>query len=69
MNIETLRQEAQALPSDERRKLIAFLVSLEDRMEPDYGRALARKIDDKSPNRWLTVEQCERELGLTDKPQ
>jgi len=49
VNIETLRQEAQALPSEERRKLIAFLVSLEDRTEPEYGRAQARKIDDNSP--------------------
>ena len=27
---------------------------------------LARKIDDSTPGRWLTPEECARELGLSD---
>jgi hypothetical protein len=46
---------------------MAFMVALEDGSRPDYAAELARKIDDKSPGHWLTLEQCERELGLDSK--
>jgi len=67
MSIEVLQSEVTALSSEQRRKLVAFIVALEDRNRPDYAAELARKIDDKSPGRWLTPEQCERELGLDSK--
>jgi hypothetical protein len=62
VSIETLKAELKALPSEERRKLVAFLIALGDENRVDYAANLARKIDDKSPERWLTVEQCESEL-------
>ena len=55
------------MPAELRRKLMAFMVMLEDSSRPDYAADLARKIDDKSPDRWRTPEQCERELGLDSK--
>ncbi len=66
MSIESLQSELRALPSVERRKLMAFLVVLEDQGRADYAAKLAQKIDDKSPGHWLTPEQCERELKLND---
>ena len=67
MSIEVLQSEVSALSSEQRRKLMAFMVVLEDRGRADYAAELARKIDDKSPDRWPTPEQCERELGLDSK--
>ena len=67
MSIEVLQSEVSALSSEQRRKLMAFMVVLEDRSRADYAAELARKIDDKSPDRWLTPEQCERQLGLDSK--
>jgi len=64
MSIEVLQSEVSALSSEQRRKLMAFMVVLEDRSRVDYAKELARKIDDKSPDHWLTPEQCERKLGL-----
>lgn len=64
MSIEMLQNEVSALSSEQRRKLMAFMVALEDRNRPDYPAELARKIDDNSPDHWRTPEQCERELGL-----
>ena len=64
MSIETLQTEVSALPAEMRRKLMAFMVALDDRGRANYAAELARKIDDKSSGRWLTPEQCERELGL-----
>jgi hypothetical protein len=64
VSIEVLQTEVSALSSEQRRKLMAFMVVLEDRSRVDYAKELARKIDDKSPDRWLTPEQCESKLGL-----
>ena len=46
---------------------MAYMVALEDRNRPGYAKELARRIDDKSPDHWLTPEQSERELGLDSK--
>ena len=59
-----LQTEVTALSSEQRRKLMAFMVVLEDRSRVDYAKELARKIDDKSPDHWLTPEECESKLGL-----
>ena len=67
MSIELLQNEVSALPAGQRRKLMAFMVALEDQSRADYAAELARKIDDQSPDRWRTPEQCERELGLDAK--
>jgi hypothetical protein len=69
MSIEAIKHELRALPAEERRKLMAFMVVLEDEAQADYAAKLARRIDDNSPDHWLTPEQCERELGLSDEPK
>lgn len=66
MSIEAIKSELRALPAEERRKLMAFMVVLEDEGRADYAAKLAQRIDDPSPDHWLTAEQCERELGLSD---
>ncbi len=69
MSIEAIKSELRALPAEERHKLMAFLVVLEDEAHAEYAAKLAHRIDDKSPGRWVTPEQCERELGLSDAPE
>jgi hypothetical protein len=66
MSIDALKSELRALPSGDRRKIMAFMVVLDDEGRADYAARLAEKIDDHSPHRWLSSEQCERELGLSD---
>lgn len=67
MSFDSLTMEVQSLPADARRKLIAFMVALEDKSRAGYAAKLAGKIDDKSPDHWLTAEECERKLGLNDE--
>jgi hypothetical protein len=69
MSIEAIKSELRALPAEERHKLMAFLVVLEDQANAEYAAKLAQRIDDNSPGHWLTPEQCERELGLSDAPK
>ncbi len=67
MSIDSLFKEVEMLGEGDRRRLMAFMVVLEDRTIGEYAQKLARKIDDNSPSRWLSVEECERELGLADE--
>ena len=67
MSFDTLLKEVELLAESERRKLLAFMVAIEDRGSAGYAEKLARKIDDTTPERWLTPEQCARELGLPDE--
>ena len=67
MSLDVLISEVRALPADARRKLMAFLVSLQDESREGFASKLAQKIDDQSPDRWLTAEECERRLGLNDE--
>jgi len=69
MSIETLQSEVRILSPAERRKLLAFIIALEDQERADYAAQLSVKIDNKSPERWLTAEQCERKLGLSGDPK
>ena len=67
MSIEALKSEVLALPEQERRKLMAFMVALQDEGRSEYANELARRIDDRSAAAWRTPEDCERELGLSNK--
>jgi hypothetical protein len=69
MSFDTLKMEVESLPAAARRKLMAFMVALEDQSRAGYAAKLAQKVDDQSPERWLTPEECEQKLGLNDKPQ
>ena len=67
MSFEILQNEVRALPVMARRKLMAFMVALQDEGREGYAAKLAQKIDDQSPDRWLTAEDCERKLGLSNE--
>ena len=66
MSFELLQDEVRALPAEARRKLMAFMVALQDESREGYAAKLAQKIDDHAPDRWLSAEDCERKLGLAD---
>lgn len=62
MSLVELKNEMEHLTPTERRHLTAHLVALERRTDPEFRRELTRKIDDKTPGRWLTVEEAESRL-------
>ena len=64
MSFDTLKKEVESLADGERRKLLAFMVAIEDRGRQDYPGLLARRIDDHAPEHWRTIDEVERELGL-----
>ncbi len=63
MSLDVLMQEVVSLDDSERRRLIAYMIALQEHGRADYREKLARKIDDASPGRWLSLEEVEREMG------
>lgn len=64
MSIPELKTKIAALSPDDRRELAAFLVSLRHRDWVRHGEQMARKIDDKNPDHWLTWEELDQRLEL-----
>ena len=63
MSIQEIHAEVQALPADERRRLAAFLVALRHKDLTDYRARMVAKIDDASPENWITLEEMDERLN------
>jgi hypothetical protein len=64
MSVEELERELSSLDDAKRHRVMAYLVAIEDRKHAEYMAKLARKIDDKDPSHWITLEELEKRLGL-----
>ncbi len=64
MEAGELKSELAALDSKGRRQMIAFLLALEEQNNQEYREELARRIDDKDPNHWVSLDVLDRRLGL-----
>ena len=69
MEVGVLKAELEALESKDRRRMIAFLLALEERDNLAYRQELARRIDDKDPSHWITFEELDRRLDLGSKSE
>ena len=68
MSIELLQQELAALPVNQRRRMQAFLVALEDSNDAAHRRKLAEGID-RPAEKFATLDELDRRLktGPGDK--
>jgi hypothetical protein len=66
MSIEAIKQELAGLDAAGRQQIIAYLVSINQRENPEYRAKMARKIDDNDPSHWLTLEEFEKRLSLRE---
>ena len=64
MSIQEIKAEVEALPVEERRRLVAFLVALRHKDLAGYRARMAEKIDDHSPENWVTLEEFDERMGL-----
>ena len=60
MSFTQLKNKAAQLPSKERRKLIAFLISLQTAQDQKFKGKLAAKIDDQDSDNWMDLEQAQK---------
>ena len=63
MSLDILMREAALLDAASQRKLIGYLVALRDDERPEHRKEMARRIDDKRPERWLTLDQLDAKLA------
>jgi hypothetical protein len=64
MSMDVLMREIASLGPEDRRKLAAYLVTLQDASMPGYKEELARRADEKDPARWLSLDELDNRLGL-----
>ncbi len=62
MSIQEIKTEIEALPTDERKRLAAFLVALRHKELAEYRTRMARMIDDQKPENWATLEELDQRL-------
>jgi len=62
VSIQEIKTEIEALPAEERKRLAAFLVSLRHKEIAEYRTRMARRIDDKNPDHWATLEELDQRL-------
>ena len=63
MSIGDIKQELQRLQPEERRHLLAFLISLEGGVDARLRAELTKKIDDQDSKKWITLEEAKERLG------
>jgi hypothetical protein len=44
--------------------MIAFLLTSEEKDNQEYRQELARRLDDKDPTHWISLDELDRRLGL-----
>ncbi len=64
MSVEELERELSSLADAERHRIMAYLVSIEDQKRAEYMAEMTRRLDDKDPSHWITLEELEKRLGL-----
>jgi hypothetical protein len=64
MSIDAIKQELASMDEAKRHHIMAFLIAIEDKKNAEYMAEIARKIDDKDPAHWLTLEEFEKKLSL-----
>ncbi len=62
MKLEELEREAERLKPEEQRKLLSFLVRMDIQRDDAYREELSRRLDDKSPEAWISLQEAERRL-------
>ena len=63
MSLAELKNKMDSLSLDERRHLSAYLVSLRHRELQEYRKHLADKIDDYTPDQWVSFEEFDRRVS------
>jgi hypothetical protein len=62
MSLEALEKEIAGLDDAMLRRLQAFIFGLRQRRDPGWRAEMARRIDDRTPGRWMSLKEAEREL-------
>lgn len=63
MSIAELKAEVDRLSAEERHQLRAYLTLKAEISDEEFLKGLAEKINDRTPGRWLTLEELEKQVA------
>ncbi len=66
MSIDQFKTEAAKLPAEERRELIAYLVSLARQNDGAFWEKIEGKIADRDTSRWVGEAELDAALRLNE---
>jgi hypothetical protein len=66
VSIAELKAEVDRLSPEEREHLAAYLKIRKQMQDKEFVKELSRKIDDKNPANWITLEEAEKRLFPKD---
>ena len=57
MSLDQIKAELANLPAEQQDHLVAYVVHLRHLRDPLAGQETTRKIDDRDPAHWISVDQ------------
>ncbi|MGE9296900.1 MAG: hypothetical protein ACQKBV_11490 [Puniceicoccales bacterium] len=63
MTFAEIRKEVDVLDSTDQEKLFAYLQMLHNSRDENYEATLSRRMNDSSPEAWVSLDDFKRELG------
>jgi len=66
MSVDAILQELPNLGSADLKRIRDLMNSIEDQRDAEHKKEMARRIDDKDPSHWLTLEEFDRLLAQRD---
>ena len=63
MDLSEIKKEIEALDGPSQREMIGFLLSLQMRRDPEWRAELTRRLADRDPENWITLDDAEERLS------
>ncbi len=57
MTLDKIKQELANMPEEQQNHVAAYLIHLRHLRDPKTRQELTRRIDDKDPSHWISVDQ------------
>ena len=57
MTVEQIKEELSNLPEAQQDHVVAYVVHLRHMREPGTRQELSRRMDDREPSHWISVDQ------------
>lgn len=62
MSVKEIKEQLATLPRREQDEVVAYLFHLRHKDDPEYSREISRRLDDRSPGNWISVDDFEAAL-------
>jgi len=57
MTLDQIKEELASMPEEQQDHLVAYVVHLRHLRDPQARREITRRIDDREPSHWISVDQ------------